>query len=259
LRAAPLNDLEEESRPVLDRLGENLEQIALIIAINQDTQFGQFAQIFPDRTDPFGQHLVVGRWHLEERDVIGGHGPHAGNDVAGRQRDVLHAQAVVIFKELINLGPAPALGRLVDGKLDPAASIGNHPGHQSRVFSADVLVVEARHQRKAHDSAVVVHPVTHLAFLNVGDDVVNGPQADWMERAGAVPIRLERLESRGEDSSIARSVQQRMRCVSIGVDLGQIDGTILVLDGARERRGLRSPRHAASNAARTSSTSSAMD
>src|SRR5208337_5518184 len=104
-----------------------------------------------------------------------------------------------------------------------------------------------------------VHPVAHLAFLNVGDDVVNGPQADWIERAGAVPIRLERLESRGEDSSIARPVQQRMRCVSIGVDLGQIDGTILVLDGARGRRGLRSPRHAASNAARTSSTSSAMD
>src|SRR5271157_4656932 len=66
LRSAPLNDLEEESRPVLDRLGENLEQIALIIAINQDTQFGQFAQVFPDCADPFGQHLVVGRRYLEE-------------------------------------------------------------------------------------------------------------------------------------------------------------------------------------------------
>ena len=58
LCAAPLDDLEEEGRPVLDRLGEDLEQIALIIAIHQDTQLGQFADLL-DRADPLGQNLVT--------------------------------------------------------------------------------------------------------------------------------------------------------------------------------------------------------
>ena len=35
---APLNDLDEEGRPVLERLGENLQQIALLIMVDQDVQ-----------------------------------------------------------------------------------------------------------------------------------------------------------------------------------------------------------------------------
>ncbi len=69
------------------------------------------------------------------------------------------------------------------------------------------------------------------------------PQSNRMKRAGAVPIRIEWLEAWSKHSSIARPVQEGMRRVSIGMDLRQIDGAILVLDGSRGRRGLCSARH----------------
>ena len=170
------------------------------------------SQIFLDRADPFGQHLVIGRRHLEERDVVGGHGPDAGDDVAGGQRDVLHARPAVVLEELVDLGPPPAMGRLVDRELDPAAAVGDDLGHERRVLGADVLVVEARQQREAHDLAVVINPVAHLAFLDVGDDVVDRLQADGMERARAVAVRVERLEARREDA-VDTATGSRSVCV----------------------------------------------
>ena len=46
LRAPALDDLEEQCRPILDRLGEDLEQVALVVAVDQDSQLGQLVQVF---------------------------------------------------------------------------------------------------------------------------------------------------------------------------------------------------------------------
>src|SRR5437660_12731071 len=51
LRAFALNDLEEQSRPILNRLGKNLEQIAFVIAIDQNPKTFQRSQVFIDVTD----------------------------------------------------------------------------------------------------------------------------------------------------------------------------------------------------------------
>src|SRR6185312_11970497 len=40
-RPAALDDLEEERRPVLDGLGEDLEEVPFIVAIDEDPQLGQ--------------------------------------------------------------------------------------------------------------------------------------------------------------------------------------------------------------------------
>ena len=55
LRPAALDDLEEQRRSVLHRLGEDLEQIALVIAIDEDPQLGELAQVLLDGTDAVGQ------------------------------------------------------------------------------------------------------------------------------------------------------------------------------------------------------------
>jgi len=43
---ATLNHLKEQSRPILDRLGEDLKEIALVIEINQNAQVLNHIQIF---------------------------------------------------------------------------------------------------------------------------------------------------------------------------------------------------------------------
>src|SRR6185436_7631367 len=57
--AVALDDLEEQRRPVLDGSGEDLEQVALVVAIHQDAELADLLHGLPDLADPFRQVLVV--------------------------------------------------------------------------------------------------------------------------------------------------------------------------------------------------------
>src|SRR5437016_11811634 len=59
LRAFALNDLEKERRAVFHRLGENLEQITLVIAIDQNAQALQRVQFFINMAHAIEQRVVV--------------------------------------------------------------------------------------------------------------------------------------------------------------------------------------------------------
>src|SRR5690606_13537051 len=59
LGALALDDLVEQRRPVLDRLGEDLQQVALVVAVDQDAQLRQRRQVLVDRADPLGHRVVV--------------------------------------------------------------------------------------------------------------------------------------------------------------------------------------------------------
>ena len=112
------------------------------------------------------------------------HAPHRLDDVAGRQRDVLHAGAAVELEVLLDLRSPLALRRLVDRELDPPRAVLHDLRHQRRVLGADVLVVEVNELLEAEHLAVELDPLVHLAFLDVADDVVDGGEAD---RAGTWP------------------------------------------------------------------------
>src|SRR5262249_51290826 len=45
-RAVPLDDFEEQCRSIFHRLGENLQHVSFVVAIDQDAQLGQVAQVF---------------------------------------------------------------------------------------------------------------------------------------------------------------------------------------------------------------------
>src|SRR5438094_7069536 len=60
-RPVPLDDLEEQRRPIGHRLRENLQHVALIVAVDEDAQLGQLLEILLDRPDALRQRLVV-RW-----------------------------------------------------------------------------------------------------------------------------------------------------------------------------------------------------
>ena len=53
LGSLALNDLDEERGAILQRFGEELQQITLIVTVHQDAQFGQRCKILFDRTNAF--------------------------------------------------------------------------------------------------------------------------------------------------------------------------------------------------------------
>src|SRR6266513_2119807 len=59
LGAFALNDFEEQRRSILNRLGEYLQQISFIVAIDQNAESLQRLEIFVDVADTSGQLIVI--------------------------------------------------------------------------------------------------------------------------------------------------------------------------------------------------------
>jgi prevent-host-death family protein len=50
--AVPLDQLEEHGRPVLERPGEDLQQVAVLVPVGQHAEFAQLADMYARLTDP---------------------------------------------------------------------------------------------------------------------------------------------------------------------------------------------------------------
>src|SRR5262249_1660441 len=118
LRAVPLDQLEEHGRPVLDRLGAHLQQVAVLVPVGEDLLGGQFGERYSGLAHLAFELLVVGVRGVEELDSCGLHGTHRGRDVVGGQRDVLHPGAIVELQVLVDLRLLLARCGLVDRELD---------------------------------------------------------------------------------------------------------------------------------------------
>src|SRR5688500_13505636 len=128
--AVALDDLEEHRRAVADGLGEDLQHVALVVAVDEDAEPPQVLQRLLDLADARGHVVVVGLGHVEELDPALAHLADRLDDVARRHRDVLRAGAAVELEVLVDLRLALALGRLVDRELDPPVAARDDLGHQ---------------------------------------------------------------------------------------------------------------------------------
>src|SRR5436190_2709773 len=117
-RPVPLDHLEEERRAVLRRLREDLQQIAVIVAVGEDAEPLEVGVVLVDLADAV-RNVVVVRVRGDQED-------HAAplqrldrlDDVRRRHGDVLNARPVVELEVLLDLALALSLGRLVDRELD---------------------------------------------------------------------------------------------------------------------------------------------
>src|SRR5215469_15707174 len=75
LRTMPLDQLEEDGGPVLHWLGEDLQQIAVLVPVGEDPQFGEFGQWHAGLADPVAEAFVVGARRVEELHARRPHRP----------------------------------------------------------------------------------------------------------------------------------------------------------------------------------------
>ena len=98
-----LDDLEEERRAVLDRAGEDLEEVALLVAVGLDAELLERVDRDADVADAVGQARVVLVRQAEELDAVVAQPPDGPDDVLGPQRDVLAAGRAVPVEVLLDL------------------------------------------------------------------------------------------------------------------------------------------------------------
>src|SRR6478672_1540859 len=175
-RAVPLDELEEDGRAVAERLGEDLQQVAVLVAVDEELALLQLLDRHADVADPLAQLgvLVVAVGGVEELDAVGPQGVDRGEDVVRRDGEVLGAGAAVELEVLVDLALPLRDGRLVERELHAVVAVGDDLAHERRVVGGDVVTDELGHVHEAHDLVVEGDPLVHVAELDVADDVVEG-------------------------------------------------------------------------------------
>ena len=128
-------------------------------------------------TDAIQQRVVISGRDIQELDAALLQLGHGLDDVLGRDRDVLHAFAVVEIEVFLDLRFLFAFGRLVDRKLHEAVAVAHDLAHQRGVFGRDILVVEGQDVAEAHHILVKLHPRIHLVPADVADAMIDILQA----------------------------------------------------------------------------------
>src|SRR5262245_15353419 len=102
-RSVALDHFEEQCRTILNWLREDLQQVSFLVAIRQDAQPGEVLDRLIDLADARFQLLVIGGGHAEKFEASRSKIGNGLDDVAGGERDVLHAGSVVVIEVFLNL------------------------------------------------------------------------------------------------------------------------------------------------------------
>ena len=141
---------------------------------------------------------------------------------------MLGAGPAVELQVLVDLRLAPGHRRLVEGELHLAGTAGDHLAHQRRVVGGDVVADELGHVGEAHDPAVEVHPLVHVAQLDVADHVVDGLEQPPGLVGAARHDRVAADEPGQEGAVVPGPVDQRVPGVAVRADRGDPDRPVPV-------------------------------
>src|ERR1700691_899392 len=81
LTSLALDHLQKEGGAILDRAGEDLQQVAMLVTVDQDVQLAQPLQILVDGPNPIQQGLVVAVRGVQELGALVPQPVHAFDDV----------------------------------------------------------------------------------------------------------------------------------------------------------------------------------
>src|SRR6266850_1782016 len=236
-----LDHLEEKRRAILRGLREDLEEVAVLVAVGEDAQPAEVVPVLADLADALADVLVVRVGRREKDDTLVLErldGPH---DVLRLQRDMLDAGAAEVLEVLLDLALPLPLGGLVDRELDLPLPVGHHLRHERGVLGVDLLVGEVDDVREAHRALVELDPVIHPAELDVADDVVDRPQADTGGRP-AVRTR-DFLKAREEWTGVVPAVDEGVDVLAVRRDRRQLDTPEVVFDPVRVDHAARTALH----------------
>ena len=134
LVVSPLDDLIEKSRPVLNGLGEDLKQVAVLVVVKQDLVLLEGVDVLSHLDAHIRQILadvvVVCVGNAEEFDASFSERADCFNDGLSLEGDVLSSCAVIVIDVFLDLRLLLALGGLVDGHLDVLVVVSHHDGPQ---------------------------------------------------------------------------------------------------------------------------------
>ena len=187
LVVSSLDDLEEKCRAILERLGEDLEQVALLVVVDENLlpleHINVLLNLQVDLTKSLAQLVVVCVWDLVEEDnATSLHSLDGRDDVLCAHGDMLNTRAAVVLTELLDLALSDAIGGLIDGHFDLFVKVGHDDGAQRRVLCVDHLVIDGPEAMEVEHLLIPLSDRLHLSIFLIADAVVNIEKLwDWHE------------------------------------------------------------------------------
>ena len=130
LVVSPLDDLEEQSRPIFYGLRKYLEKVTLLVVVKQNFILLQPIDIFCNFDGHVGQVLsdtiVVGVGNAEELNSPASQVFNCCNNVFSSESDMLDTCVVIVVHILLDLGLLFTICRLVDRHLDILIEVSDH-------------------------------------------------------------------------------------------------------------------------------------
>ena len=107
LVVVPLNDLDKDGRPVLEGLGENLEQVTVIVVIDENPQLLEDVDVFFDlhlgALEPLAELAVIGVGNVQELSASVPKVLDALDDVVRPESNVLDSGGAVVIDVFLDL------------------------------------------------------------------------------------------------------------------------------------------------------------
>jgi hypothetical protein len=158
---------------ILHRLGEDLKEITLIVAVYQYTQFFKGIEVFIDMAHTVRQLIIVRSGHFEEFYPAVLEIGYGFNNIVGGERNVLASFAIVIIEVFFYLRFLFAFGRFIDGEFYKTVPIAHHLAHESGIFGGDIIVIERQDIPEPHYVLVKRNPWIHLVPSHITHAMVN--------------------------------------------------------------------------------------
>lgn len=236
LKVIPLNNLNKDGRAVHEGLGEDLQQIAALIVVDEDAEALDRVQVLLElpaallRLEALAHGVIVRGGDVDEVDAARAQGRDGGDDVRREEGDVLDARARVEDDVLLDLGHLLARSGLVDGHLDNVVGRGHDDGAQGRELGADLGVI---HRPEAVEGEALLVKGTgrnHLVPRLVSDAVVDADEGHVGHLHGGSAL-VTSAESGEERPSVASAVDECVCGITICADDGRGDGAVVILGG----------------------------
>jgi hypothetical protein len=90
-RAFALDDLVKKCGAIFDGFGEDLQEIAFFVAVDQDAEFAQGSEVFFDGADAIKDVVIIRTWDIKEFDAAISEVGDGLYDIVGGDGDVLNA------------------------------------------------------------------------------------------------------------------------------------------------------------------------
>lgn len=230
-----LDDLAEESRSILQWLGEDLEEVALLVIVHEDLQSLNGVKVFLDLGSALGQLdsevVVIGVWNGQELASSSLHVLDGVDDVVSSEGDMLDTWSSIVIDVLLDLGLSLSWSRLIDWHLDLLIEVCDYNRPQGRVLGVEHLVINRPKSVEVQHLFVPRSSCLHLTIRLVSDAVINVAEiCGWQKLVdGLLEWVLD--EAWQENTIVLVPLNESVSCISISSYRGDDNNSIFIPQG----------------------------